>query len=117
MSLALTDFLIAVSDPTQFHLFKRDPERFMSRCGLGEEHKKAIRSGDSTQIRFHARSTTPDDPAHSSAQFKGSLNPAVLTEIDPTVEIVNEHNDQVAIGGQGLLFVDDRGRVYRGVPV
>ena len=114
MSVALTDFLIDVSDPFKLRSFEHDPLEFTSSYELGEEEKDAIFSRDVARIRYYARSTSPHDEEHSTAQFRGSLNPAVLTEIDPTVEIVTESNDQVAIGGHGLLFIDESGHVFRG---
>jgi hypothetical protein len=113
MSLALTDFLIEVSDPKNLQSFGRDPDAFMSRFGLTDEDTDTIRSGSSARVRFNAKSTDDQDRAGADGQFTGCSNPALI-EVEPMVEIMSQANDQIAISGRGLLFVDDSGRLYRG---
>jgi hypothetical protein len=121
MSLALTDFLIEVSEPARLLLFQKDPGAFMSRFDLTEEDKDAIRSRDIWQIRYLARSTDVGADPNQVSQFNGSMNPAEI-EIEPQVEIAPPDTvvlpnvpNTVAVGSPGTLFADDNGQLYRAV--
>ena len=72
MSLAFTDVLIEISDPTKLVSFQADPQAFISRYSLTEGEKQALLSGDSSRVRMFARSTAPGEKADFFAQFKGS---------------------------------------------
>jgi hypothetical protein len=120
MSTALTDLLIAVSDPGVLLRYRTDPERTMDEYGLSTEEKVALRSGSAGKIRLHAISvstvpTTDTDYRQFTSARAASFNPA-LVEVDPVVEVHLQENEQVAITGKGQLFVDSSGQLFRGIP-
>lgn len=120
MSLALTDLLIDVTDPTRMKMFTSDPEAFMKSFGLSDDEKAALRTGTASKIRLHATSVLvkpldPDEYRQFTSARAASFNPA-LVEIDPVVEVHLQENEQVAITGRGQLFIDNLGQMYRGVP-
>lgn len=117
MSLKLTDFLVAVSDPQILRRFRETPEQTMTEFGLSDEEKEVVRTGSAGKIRVHAISVSP--PTDEYRQFTSSraaaFNPA-LVEIDPVVEVNLQENEQVTISGRGTLFIDENGQLFTGVP-
>jgi len=114
MSVELTDLLIELSDPRRLMEFRRDPDAFLSPLSLAPDEDRALRGGSYVELRRHARSTTIQDPTQ---QFNRRKQVEILEfgplEIDPQVHLDLNANDQIAISGLGLSFVDTNGVRYR----
>lgn len=116
MSLALTDFLIAVSDPAELLAFREAPDKYMSKADLTDADKEAVLSEDSNRIRSQAK--TADDLLNKGLTNRFPHNPALI-EIDPMIE-VTVHTppqiDQTAIG-RGMLFINERGQWFKATKI
>jgi hypothetical protein len=122
MSQALTDLLIDVADPARLQLYRRDPEAFMQEASLTDVDMEALRNGSPSRIRLHANAVSAGEEVDEQyRQFTASralsFNAALL-EIDPMVHIdlTTNTNNCVSSPEVGLLFVDERGQLYRGAP-
>jgi hypothetical protein len=114
MSVALLDFLIEISDPTNLLKFREDPEGFMSGFGLTIMDKAAVRSGKSGWIRLQGSvagedvdfDIDSDDPRAKAARL------GALIEVEPMVEQHTEESEVVTADPNGLVVGED-GRLYR----
>ena len=114
MSIELTDLLIELSDPARLMEFRRDPDAVLRNLGLASDEEAALRTGSLVGLRRHARSSTSPDPTQ---QFNRRQQTEILDfgpmEIDPQVHLDMNANDQIAISGLGLSFIDANGVRYR----
>ena len=111
MSVAFTDALIALANPSCRAEFKRDPAGFLAGRGLSEREAEILLAGDSGPMWLHAQSTTDNDPSQQFNRFTSADE--LLIEIEPMVEYHVEQNDNIAVSSLGQLIVDEEGRVYR----
>jgi hypothetical protein len=117
LPLAFTDVLIELSDPQKLALFRRNPEEFLKNKCLNAAEKDALLSGDRNLLRLNARST---DSTDESQQFNRILKgnpmiPVVGGPLEAHIDLNVQAQDQIAIAGSGVLFVDANGALFKAV--
>lgn len=114
MSVAFTDVLIDLANPSRMAEFRRDPDAYLKNRGLSDQEVQALRSAESGPLWRHARSVETTDP---SQQFNRFTEPNdLLIEIEPIAEPNFHHeqqNEMVAETKLGLFVVEEDGRLYR----
>lgn len=117
MSLALADFLIAVSEPSELKAYKADPQSYISRFNLSKGDMDALKSGVAGWIRLQAKSETdygPDHPAITASSVEGGIQVSLIMDITDALEAsgaVSAEADRDI-----TTFEDERGRLFRAVP-
>jgi hypothetical protein len=117
MSLGLADFLIAVSEPSEFKAYKSDPANYMSRFSLSSGDMEALKSGVAGWIRLQAKSETDfslDHPAVMASSAEGEVQISLVMDITEIFEAsrgLNADADRDA-----TTFEDERGRLFTAVP-
>lgn len=124
MSVALTDVLIDLARPSARARYTKDPDLFLDNRGLSAAESAALANGSFGAIFAYAASTESTDPHQQFNRYIRTRdvllvedivveNVSSLQEVEPSVEIHTENNDNTTASMGGTLFIDENGLLFR----